>query len=123
MSNRELDLLVAEKVMGAAWKRVHDEGPLRRVLCSPISMWKNYPEWDGKEELPSCEAGVAMPYSSDIAAAFLVVEKMREKYDVRFFASENDVSKDWHVLINSFERYGPSLPQCICEAALAAIAS
>lgn len=101
---RELDALVAEKVMG-----VKDP-----------QMFPNF--------------GAAVPrYSTDIASAWLVVEKMRENIkDVLTLAGPSDETpkwwatfdKKWHgrASQNLFEwESGDTAPHAICLAALKAV--
>lgn len=74
----EMDALVAEKVMGWRWRKSSATG--RRCLFSPT----RWPEWftalaDGTEGIVGdWDRPTHIPrYSTDIAAAWEVVEKMR----------------------------------------------
>lgn len=117
-AGRELDALVAERVMGI---EVRDGS---RVTC--IQVWQRGVGWkDGPAG--SCLV-LPDPYSTDITAAWQVVEKMRERgYEVCIGLISDGVfcridgepgerighaSVDW--------RDG-STPLAICRAALAAV--
>ena len=67
-AGRELDALVAEKVMGFRHCLVIPLGP----HATPTLMGSP-PNATGRNKVPE--------YSGDIAAAWLVVEKMRERFD------------------------------------------
>jgi len=101
-AGRELDALIAEKVMGWTWC-VQPHGHISRPgkysytrwLCEPDryqSAKPKWDKWDGKTEMPisglNGEYMHVPEYSSDIAAAWEVVEKMRElqfnHIDIRF---------------------------------------
>ena len=74
---RELDALIAEKVMGWQWvQAVDDWGQLRRFLAEP-SDWRDYTPADMQTPLrasPLWDYEVPR-YSKDIAAAWEVVER------------------------------------------------
>ena len=134
-AGRELDALVAVAIFG--WpERVYitDE---RHDPARPIYAWKECHRKHGEEETCECawlcgqhEFYEAPRYSTDIAAAWSVVEKMREYPDARFrtlrlvaysysrtYASFDsmDEGEDWH------EANGEhATPLAICKAALAA---
>ena len=107
LSGADLDRTVAEKVMG--WQRVSGQTAL-----APFA----YRRPDGHIVHPYS----APPYSSTIEAAKLVVDKMRS----RGHAVEIHGDAGWWVTFEpkSFRRAasaGPSLPDAICRAALAAL--
>lgn len=105
----ELDALVAEKVMG--WRWFTDEFNTRPVLIPP-----GMPQ--------QC----ATPhYSTDIAAAWAVVEKLGERFR---FEIRNHEGYDWNVYVRPWDTRismsGESvtkenLPHAICLAALKAV--
>ena len=107
MTARELDAMVAEKVMGReVIKRPYsDEGPCLRAVDSR--------QW------------VPMPfYSTDIGSAWEVVEKMADK---GFYASIQNCHtpiSDWCVVLangkDAFEAEG-AFPRAACLAALRAV--
>lgn len=115
-AGRELDRLVAEKVMGQMWQG-----------GSPI------PNYDGRWPWPP-------PYSTDIAAAWLVANKLGErwfvdigclpgdcagnpnpKWEARFWDAEPCISGGvGHVSgLEEFKARGETAPLAICRAALA----
>lgn len=107
-AGRELDALVAEKVMG-----LHVE-------------WRNgLPMWVGKV-LPGSpyvlEDGLyghtIESYSTEIAAAWKVGEKARA---IRLENREPDSLKGWRCSYNGFLGTGETAPLAICRAALEAI--
>ena len=109
MTDRELDALVAEKVMGLATIIVSSNaGDVPAVVAddSPI----------GFRMTPR--------YSTDIAAAWLVVEKMRQKgYSVRIDCQWGKISGEpWDVWFRGgrsyTQRLSLSLPHGICRAAV-----
>lgn len=101
-AGRELDALVAEKVMG-----------LMMI--------------DGKEKYPcdSSSKGYILtdpePYSTDIAAAWLVVEKLRDTLHVNWDICSDSTS--WWAKIGNLEtlKAADSAPLAICLAALKAV--
>lgn len=115
---RELDLLVAEKVMGYKIAEVKGDA----VVSSKISAGSNDNPWLNKE---------LKPYSTDIAAAWEVVEKMKKE----FIQTEIIIWQTGHkariskfagtslnviALINHVEAEGESAAHAICLAALKA---
>lgn len=120
MTDRELDALIAENVMG--WE-------IRWLGCEPHHYWEPDDGRGGRwnDRLPE--------YSTDIAAAFQVVEKMKR---VRLWFSccyqtgalRDDLSAmAWSCRFRGFKRgesiegfHGDkSLPRAICLAALKAV--
>ena len=95
MTNRELDALVAEKVMGCKivkFENLYDE--IEFVCgCVEDKGYVHFPhgslglddELDTSRLLPK--------YSTDIAAAWQVVEKMAKKYELIISFNYNDSSK------------------------------
>jgi len=120
LSGRELDAAVAERVMGWKWQEHGSGGTRRRLLWSPdgkcgCRRWEN----DGQEEILD-----DLPhYSTDIAAAWEVVEWMHEfgvqmwagyDSDGNPFAAYND--GDCHPYLSA-----DTVPQAICRLALMAV--
>jgi len=107
-AGRELDALVAEKVMG-----------MLKYIQGDITIFENeeylWRDWE-------------VPYfSDDIAAAWQVVEKMREKYVINI---EIDCENTWVELWRDStdepykqvaDEYGDTAPLAICLAALRAV--
>jgi hypothetical protein len=117
-AGRELDALVAEKVMGFHKHHAHD-------------YYINVPdeEWDNNNDAPFPyywpQWGFP-PYSTSIADAWLVVEKLRENFDGIVLAYRNgDTGKEWRVEFNTEHgwsaEYAETAPMAICLAALEAI--
>lgn len=119
---RELDALIAEKVMG--WENVHKHGS--RLVGIP-------PTQPG---IPVCLAGGEIPpYSTDIAAAWEVVEKLQK--DNPFWKTSNyegwmnfnlgpTTGNDgfgWYANFGDSNTiaYGKTAPHAICLAALKAL--
>ena len=90
---RELDAKVAEKLFGEEWTHMTRD-----------YVWSDIPE-----------------YSTDIKAAWLVVEKLREEYEpIKIIVWDKAV----HVFIGMDERVfvdAPTAPEAICLAALKAV--
>lgn len=107
MDSQELDALIAEKIMN-------------RTLPEA---WADSSVGPSHGDPGGYRIGVR-PYSSDIATAFTVVEKMRERgHDITIEAPANG---GWHVsfqprVFPNTAAGGPDLPDCICRAALNAI--
>jgi hypothetical protein len=114
-AGRELDALVAEKVMGADPSTVHWH--LSNATFLVDGKWVDVPP------VPH--------YSTDIAAAWEVVEKMSQKYHWRI-QSPFDVGDEWYAGLTPRSVTGwngrpdhyagaPSAPLAICLAALKAV--
>lgn len=124
VAGRELDAMIAERVMG--WTAVEHEhrgarGEAWFVLSGVV---------------PLAEVRAQVPgYSSDIAAAFLVVEKLSERgFDYLIEGHEERNGADFvaHAQFSQFRQFPrainieedawkATLPHAICLAALAAI--
>ncbi|HVL13133.1 MAG TPA: hypothetical protein VM529_11245 [Gemmata sp.] len=122
---RELDIEVAEKVFGIAPREVRP-----RASAEVVKVWTTNPAilCDGAWE--ACELkrhGDPPRYSTDIAAAWLVVEKLKmtvkpsvlQVEEARWLADVRGVCDD----DRPWRGYGPTAPIAICLAALAAVAS
>lgn len=138
-AGREMDAQVAEKVMGATWR---DSDSVDRAVCTMRKMcgrpkralvlagrvmcWQSV---SGAMLIPDDGPHDTLPhYSTDIAAAWLVVEKLRaDGWDFNF---DHDVGRSAHALFTRrpilsdclFEQYADTAPLAICKAALAACA-
>lgn len=138
-AGRELDALVAEKVMGWLWLGRQDHkwlgppsqlgetdptyGTIRRAtdIDEPERPWwlENATEFGDLRVVPH--------YSTDIAAAFLVVEKLNAavRYpEIQFAPTEPNGEELWCVsLVNpaDVEVVAETAPLAICRAALAAL--
>jgi len=117
---RELDALVAEKVMG--WTEVECFGVINNRVKNPPT--------------PGCEVIIArgrnrgrslriIPcYSTDISAAWEVVEKLKETYGVEVY-TDLDMSAcrlfDELTYLPAEEVISNTAPEAICKAALIAV--
>lgn len=126
LSDAEIDVGVAEKVMG--WTRKPRKGQL---FPSSDSQDEYHWQWAPPGKDPETHWQKLPDYSTDIAAAFEVVEKMRDLgCDVDIYALVDGVKKVNAVEISkdgSSEIIGSSgtvsIPRAICEAALSALDS
>ena len=114
--SRELDALVAEKVMGW-WQRTHPEG-----------LWVDW-------HRPSGHYADAVPaFSTDIAAAWEVVEKIHENCGPNRWcfrledvgqATNRPIGAYWCATFEKYSTYYSATeltaPEAICRAALAAV--
>jgi hypothetical protein len=113
---RELDQLIAEKVMGMkVYRRMGEDGP--------------NPQYEKIEKVPEHCAVTYPPYSTDISAAWEVVEKLRNKTMAFSLVTMWDHSKDKLFWLAKFEWWGTerfefssqeTAPLAICLAALKA---
>lgn len=130
LTGRDLDAAVAERVMG--WT-IAPEGNRWRVSATGeyINSWcvdsPNLADLDSDVD-DRLYGRYAMPsYSTDIAAAMQVVEKMQER-GFRIFIRDYEGVITWEVKFASvkgpsYEASGNDLPEAICRAALQAIDS
>lgn len=121
----ELDALVAERVMGWEWRDVRLLGETNslRVLVHP-----SYPNLNGRYNTLSLRPPLHPSYSTNIAAAWLVVERMIAQglmpAVIRCFGSPEFGGDFWRCYVDE-SRTGfedadtPAL--AICRAALAAV--
>jgi hypothetical protein len=134
-AGRELDALTAEKVMG--WKLYKCINPSHvyepYLWCSPEDTrvpndhWPRHRVLDPHETVADTVTKIIPHYSTDIAAAWQVVEKMLKigqvnvgyhkladpSWACRIFGLEGDLT--------DIEVYAPTAPLAICLAALKAI--
>lgn len=112
-AGRELDALVAEKVMG--WKQCSMEG-VRIKTCygKPPEFGRN----DGRVRIPG--------YSTDISAAWEVVEKVKQM-NWFFILSDNLFPDKWEASLfwdpngTMIEARAETAPEAICKASLLAV--
>jgi hypothetical protein len=130
-AGRELDALVAEKVMGWKWQRHEDsKGWWCETFHDPNGLKALVRDEKGTREShwwPGGEMGArSMPsYSTEISAAWEVVEKMVGKRPA-FFVMDRPVdvfSKEWRCAFDTSGAYSwaDSAPFAICLAALKAV--
>lgn len=114
---RDLDILVAERLMG--WQRETDQAKIRRLsqYIKPDSQgrWWRTPEggWDINPP----------PYSSNLVAAFRVVEMMVSRGQAFFLMQNGSLNKVafGDPAISPDYLVGETLMMAICKAALATI--
>jgi hypothetical protein len=131
-AGRELDAMVAERVMGWRWLnyRWHD-GTSKQLLWPSDA--DEQPRGDDFDRLYD---GRLVPwdinYSTDIAAAWQVVEHFHEQRgwfvsiqsDGGWNFHNNGTTKGWEVTIGrEGEAFAPTLPLALCRAALKAVAA
>ena len=106
----ELDLLIAEKVMGLTVMPGSEEGKTVGDYIGPLYFSNN--RWKPLDH-----------YSTDISAAWEVVEKMKEDYMVRL---QTNILGDWECYFTApmesetihYAGISKSAPHAICLAAL-----
>ena len=116
MTSRELDAEVAEKVMGFRW-RTFDNGYTRHNYLSPPDEMRSRFRKLGRDKTAQDKIMV-LPYSTDIKAAWEVVEKMGPPF--RLEHTGNGYTP-WKAVYG--DRGGaimPTVPEAICRGALAA---
>jgi hypothetical protein len=104
---RELDSIVAEKVMGWKW--------------NAESAWLGDSKWSRTHGDPW---SFLPHYSTDIADAWAVVEKLREGNDVELKTLYWGKKTDWWVRLNSgfdVNTFAETAPMAICKAAILAV--
>lgn len=130
---RQLDLEVAERVMGFQWFHcVAGTGVERNQFCSKEQeeTWRGVgwqltaipspPPTSEFNDMSGCPL-----YSSDISAAMQAVEKMyADEWEITIYRSVV-IEDDWSVEFARPERsagtFGKTLPEAICRAALTAV--
>lgn len=119
VAGRELDVLIAEKVMGWTWYKT---GRGARMLCEP----HHGQLADGSEPIANLATFSVPLYSSDIAAAWSIVEKMQElgwTFAIELFEDNGNYSAYFKNTQNR-DRYvgnADTAPLAICLAALKAL--
>ena len=132
-AGRELDALIAEKVMGWSALRGIDEiskhFPDTSKIYSPhlAEVWIN----DAGERMACKECGNMPAYSAQIADAWLVVEKMstttKEFWKLKYFSTgaiaifDYEGGRDLPWIAGEHEGDAEEMPEAICLAALKAV--
>jgi hypothetical protein len=119
---RELDALVAEKVMGlCVLDSVNMYGDGCVVSDAGMDEWEKHREY-GKVDDPD----LLEPYSTHIAAAWEVVEKMKATHICKVVGLSS--TGEWFASIKpkeagifSSHAYAPTAPEAICKAAILAV--
>jgi len=119
-AGEELDALVAENVMG--WLRIPSElNGQQKIVVPPDGNPHPMDWWWGRSVY-----GLVPKYSTDIAAAWEVVERLERDGIFLWKLGREDHLPNWHVSMGrnhgpDIESEGPTAPLAICRAALAAI--
>lgn len=115
MTNREIDALVAEKVM--RWHLEKGDALFRPVYEGDAPAVRKVDKWypPGHE---SSYMAAPPPYSTDIAAAWEVVGKLG---DVIIERDETTSGVRWRVVVDGIETFAATAPMAICLAALKAV--
>ena len=112
---RELDALIAEKVMGHIVVGGPIEHGMRRIFQGPRgadSWWIEV----------NCQPNYIPYYSTEIAAAWEVVEKLKgQSVDLNFGEDNNRWECSFIIGGERYSGYSTSAPHCICLAALKTI--
>lgn len=118
---RELDALIATKIFGWYFKKM----PTGKMLLPPDNDERKYfaAVWD-ENGIP----GYLPEYSTDISAAWEVVEKLNEKFEVSILLDINGFANIYLFLPQNLfydaefevENY-TSLPEAVCKVALMAV--
>lgn len=124
-AGREMDALIAEKVMG--WDHTHDidhcEGDSWYSYCRNCSLTGENGEimcWHpGDPILNGCTK--PPPYSTSIEAAWKVVEKLCFEYGMTFGGHVDPSQHGWQFGFGINEVMAGTLPLSICRAALKAM--
>ncbi len=118
---RELDALVAEKVMGLEFDNNEEQREALFVKMKESRTayrWLVYEDW-----AMSTNKGICPAYSSSTSAAWEVVEHMLSKghtFDVEGWTTNNVI--EYRVHFNDVDRaYGSTVAHAICLAALRAV--
>ena len=123
LSDRELDALVAEKVMGCK-PMLGAGGAYHRCGCSDVESPEGHDAVVRQGAIGIFGAAIRLPYySTDIAAAWLVVEKMRER-GITFRCGsyvKDECFAEFGGQHLSAPAKGGDFPKAICLAALKAL--
>ena len=130
-AGQKLDALVAEKVMG--WAITHRG---HRVMPGPggIHGGREMRGFTGSVDARTWISQVCPDYSTDISAAWEVVEKLKERHGVTLSGGPNDEGgcEGWVCSVKAFgyrrfqdqewNAHADTAPLAICKAALQAVA-
>ena len=126
-AGRELDALIAERVMGEPYPAPIQDFPWwsSAPVMSPLGQWIASVDPERPGDLAR-HIWVPLLYSTDIVAAWVVVEHLNEleRYPtVQYACAESGEPFWWVTLVNpaDVEVRGDSAPHAICLAALAAV--
>ena len=135
-AGREMDCLVAEQVMGWVWMRRreprHEGDTLQSVLYRPDWKWIDWCELIPDDGKPRSMNQSIPAYSTDIAAAWGVVERLYNEHWIVSIGSLAENPRGWRCELcnmwpDDFERAptdieanGDTAPLAICRAALLA---
>ncbi len=107
-AGRELDALVAERVMGYTVRR--GPGANYDGMLLPWEVWDR----DGKSWNP-------IKYSADIAAAWQVIEKLADRDPMIAIWGYEDGTAGWFCDFEGIKDHARTAPHAICLAALKAV--
>lgn len=132
-AGRELDAMVAERVMGARWQtadRIDANICKTRRLSPPADSlvlngatlaWRTA---DGRNLIPDDgRADNLFHYSTDLAAAWQIVDAFTAKGWYVCVEHVDVPSRRWNAWFGDKNVYADSAPLAICRAALAAVLS
>ncbi len=108
---RELDALVDEKVMHEGPCAREDYGignGFRRCECGAVGRWN--------EDFVHYR-----PYSTNISAAWQIVEKLKAQDPALFFQLANSINRKWECQCGDGWSESDTAPRAICLAALKAV--
>jgi hypothetical protein len=132
VDNRELDALVAEHIFGWTWWR---QNSLRGTYLVDPTGWAKDVGWEQAtrdDRRSERWYDYLFHWSTDIAAAWEVVEAMRAQYGVEMGSVESDTWRGWYCEFCDYsivrngkakivgEAVDNTLPLAICRAALRA---
>ena len=122
-AGRDLDALIAEHVFGWVWTfggNPYDlTVPVTRHVSDPDIFTNCSFNWDGKADIPiDNQLGMFPEYSTDIAAAWLILEKLAELDKLGAFSTATDFLTPWQWL--DYSR-AADMALFICKTALKAL--
>ena len=112
----ELDAMVAEKVMGWTWHivRIH-------ASTNTMTAWVRPGHHVPKTIDPGNNWNAPLPYSTDIAAAWEVVEKMYKDHKLGMWMDVTVPESGIDAYFGDFKGAADTAPLAICLAALKAV--
>jgi hypothetical protein len=122
---REIDALVAEKVMGCKVK-VYEYGHGEVLFCECGNGQHSTDEERHDDRRIPGDPYELMHFSSDIAAAWLVVEEVTNRIGSQYVAVQHCFVNDdddwgWSVTLGDVQAQAATVPLAICLAALKAV--